>query len=282
MEVLKEKCQKGSVCVEVFKNRIRLRWTHERERYCLYPGLPNNEISGKAALKLASRIELDIACDNFDPTLAKYKSSDQSKKEKKVKQEIDVKPSLSVVSLFDQFTDHKSRYLYRRSLEKYYSLTTYLKTYFQNTLASAIAPKDAEAFIEWLKPKLEPITLKERVVLLRACWNWAIKENLLTTNPWADLPNRIKIPPRQQPKPFSKQELSKILAAFESHEYYNHYLSYVTFRMLTGVRVSEASGLRWSDVHEDFSSIWIGSSLARGDRKLPQHNIRRSNRAFKL
>ncbi|WP_257999413.1 hypothetical protein [Fischerella thermalis] len=41
--------QKGVVAVEDHQDRLRLRWTHAGNRYCLALGLPNSKVNLKAA-----------------------------------------------------------------------------------------------------------------------------------------------------------------------------------------------------------------------------------------
>jgi integrase len=60
---------KGKVAVEIFKDRLRLRWGYAGKRFCLYIGLPDTRVNRMAAEAKASQIELDIASGNFDSTL---------------------------------------------------------------------------------------------------------------------------------------------------------------------------------------------------------------------
>ena len=63
---------KGQVKVEVFADRLRLRWSFRGKRYCLSIGLPDSIVNRKVASQTAQRIELDMLSGNFDPSLAKY------------------------------------------------------------------------------------------------------------------------------------------------------------------------------------------------------------------
>ena len=67
---------KGQVKVEVYSERLRLRWSHQSQRYCLSVGLPDSIINRKVATQKAQQIELDMLSGNFDPTLQKYKPED--------------------------------------------------------------------------------------------------------------------------------------------------------------------------------------------------------------
>lgn len=69
----RKKSPKGSVSVENFQGRLRLRWRFEGKRYALSIGLPDSKINRQVAQQKATIIELDIASGNFDATLKKYK-----------------------------------------------------------------------------------------------------------------------------------------------------------------------------------------------------------------
>jgi Domain of unknown function (DUF3596). len=96
---------KGSVKVQIFKDRLRLVWSWEGKRFSLYIGLPDTIANRKAASIKASQIELDIASGNFDPSLVKYKPQKQE--------------SISVSDLFDKFVEYQRRKIEPATLAKY-------------------------------------------------------------------------------------------------------------------------------------------------------------------
>jgi integrase len=93
-----KKAAKGTVVVQVFKERLRLVWSYLGERYYLYIGLPDSPINQAVAKQKAFQIEGDMATGNFDPTLTKYKSEYQNKKK-----------NLSVCKLFESFMLEKAK-----------------------------------------------------------------------------------------------------------------------------------------------------------------------------
>jgi integrase len=62
---------KGSVSVENYRNRIRLRWRYQGKRYSLNLGV-YNKTNLAAIKKTVLQIELDVACGNLDITLVLY------------------------------------------------------------------------------------------------------------------------------------------------------------------------------------------------------------------
>lgn len=211
----RKKAAKGTVVVQVFKERLRLVWSYVGERYYLYIGLPDSKVNRTVAEQKARQIELDMASNNFDPSLKKYKPQSAARKKQ-----------ISAVVLFQQYTDYKAAELYQRSLEKYNATQTYLRRYFKDKPASNISDREAEQFTDWLVQELAPITAKERLTLIKACWSWALRKEVVVDNPWKDLVSRIKIPPKQMPKPFTREEIGAIILAFRTDRYYHHYADY--------------------------------------------------------
>ncbi len=256
---------KGNVTVEIFKERLRLRWSFAGKRFCLYLGLPDNKLNRTAAESKARQIELDMASDNFDPSLKKYKSEEQV-----------ARLRLTAVELFDRFKHHKGKGLYKRSLEKYNSILGYFGEYFKDRASDRVNVVLAENFTTWLGTKLAPRTIKERLTLINACWEWGIKEGLVEDNPWVEVVSRLKIPPKQQCKPFSTEEIQLIVKGFRESRYYKPYADFVEFLFGTGCRIGEAIGLRWGHVTPNCDSVWIGESFSRGVRKPTKTNRART------
>ncbi|MDF5733805.1 MAG: DUF3596 domain-containing protein [Rhizonema sp. PD38] len=68
-----KKFSKGTVTVENFRDRLRLRWRVNGLRYSLTLGLKDTTENRKLAEQKAHQIKLDIQADCFDETLSKYK-----------------------------------------------------------------------------------------------------------------------------------------------------------------------------------------------------------------
>lgn len=262
------KASKGSVVVESFKDRLRLRWRVAGKRYCLSLGLPDTQESRMLAELKARQIELDAISGNFDTTLTKYKP--QSLAEKPVNDA----QLLTCAELFQQFMEYKAQSLHPRSLDRYKTTLKYLHQFYyredamrkllaaQNAIA--IGESHAEQFNAWLKTKNAERARKERLILLNACWNWGKTKGIVETNPWLDLQKQVESAPKQPPKPFTPEEVKAILAAFKTHPQYKHYADFVEFLFLTGVRTTEAIALRWMHISSGMSSIWLGESISRG------------------
>ncbi|NHC33780.1 hypothetical protein QH73_0003730 [Scytonema millei VB511283] len=74
---------------------------------------------------------------------------------------------------------------------KYSATSKHVDEYFRNKVAEAILIEDTYKFIEYLKQHISSRTLKECVALLKAAWQWAEKQGIISQNPWADVINRL-------------------------------------------------------------------------------------------
>ncbi len=258
---------KSAVKVESLRGNLRLRWSYQGKRQCLSLGLYDTPLARKVAQGKATIIEADLVTGNFDDTLRKYKGVSADKPQE---------CTFTAVGLFAKFTDQRK--VDPRTLEKYSAIATKLRDYFQSRNAN-VSIEAADRFREWLGESIAPISQKEYIGTIGTCWNWAVKENLVPDSPWGDVLKRVKVPPKQRPRPFSKAEISAILDGFKGNRYYRYYTDFVTFLLGTGCRTGEAIGLRWAHLSEDCGKVWIGESVSRGIRKSTKTN---RDREFRL
>lgn len=130
----KKKAPKGTVSVQVFKNRLRLCWSYCGKRYFLYIGLPDSKVNRVVAEQKARQIEGDMATANFDPSLRKYKPVYQQY------------ARTSVPKLFERFMAEKAKEVTPKTMEKYRATLAYLKRYFGDAAAELVSNSSAEGF----------------------------------------------------------------------------------------------------------------------------------------
>jgi integrase len=247
------KNSKGTVVVEAFRDRLRLRWTYQGKRYYLSMELPDTITNRKVAEAKARLIEMHLVTGIFDKTLASYRL------------EASKYSALTVVELFQKFIEYKAKDCLPQSLVKYRGLMGYLTQFFRSKTADSIGESEAENFKAWLAKKVEPVTLRERITLLNACWKWAIKRKWLVDNPWSEV--KVRVPRRQKPKPFTKDEIRRIIEGFRNDSDYSHYADYVEFLIGTGCRLGEAIALRWRHLNDDCSVCHFIEAHYRGQFK---------------
>ena len=265
-----KRAPKGSVSVSVNRGWLRLRWKHRGQSYTLAIGLSDSVINRNLAERKAQLIQADIEADRltpgvFDPSLAKYRDSDASQ-------------ALSVVQLFEKYIEYKRRTLPDpRSLEKYRGLLGHLNKYFKTRSSTSLDESRAFEFRDWLLKKLKPLTVRERIGLLRSCWNWAIQKKLLAENPWSEV--RVKVPSKTKPSPFTAEEVGRILAYSRSTEKYQAWADLIEFCFSVGCRPGEAAGLQWQHLSSDCGFVWVSESFGRGRQKGTKTN---QSRAFEV
>lgn len=245
---------KGSVSVTSDRGWLRLRWKHQGKRYTMALGMPDSSVNRQIAQAKAGAIYGDLMSGNFDPTLEKYKP-----------QSAEDAIALSVCDLFQRWMDFKASSLEVRSLEKFTGFQNHLAEYFKKRSPEVVSEEEAIRFRDWLLKRNSPLSTRERVGWMRSCWQWAFKRKLVAENPWTDV--KVKVPPKQK-QPFTRDEIRRILAAFESPEL-QHYRDFAEFLLAVGCRPGEAIGLRWRHLSPDCSSIWIGESWGREKRQKP-------------
>lgn len=261
----RSKARKGTVKVENDKGWLRLRFSHGGKRYTFALGVPDTLLNRKVGQAKAQQIELDIISGNFDATLAKYKPQKFSEDGKA--------GFLTIPELFHRFMEHKAKEVSPKTMEKYRATHKYLLGFFSNRSVDFVDELIAEEFMNWqFSKELSPAQVKRRLEELEACWRWHKAEN----NPWATMVDRIKVPPKQMPKPFTREEISAIIQGFRTDRYYHCYADFVEFLFGTGCRIGEVIGLRWKHISDDCSQVWIGEQLTRGKRKAAKRNRART------
>ena len=166
----------------------------------------------------AHQIELDMATNNFDPSLSKYKPQKHE--------------SISVSDLFNQFVEYKRHTISIGGLNKYLALQKHVSEFFKSKTAISVSESMGLKFKEFLAQKLEPVTVRERIVMMNACWEWAQKKKLVLENPWAEV--KVSVAPKQRPQPFILTEINAIVQKFRSDPYLKHYADYVEFKFGVG------------------------------------------------
>jgi integrase len=238
--------KKGEVSIQIREKYYRLYWRHKGKKYYLSTGLSESKINLIAVEKLANQIKIDLLFGNFDETLAKYKPEKTIDKIIEPKKELDIDSRLNDFLLSRGITSQSTIDVYRAAI-KYY------KNFFHDK--KEINLSDLQKFLQYLKDnKLSLITIKSYIIKLAAVFD--------NTKIWQDVKKQIKLNPIQ-PKPFTKEEVKTIIENCPSN-----YKNFVKFLFYSGCRIGEAINLKWENVNEDFSTVWILSEKTRKARKL--------------
>ena len=229
---------------------IQLKFSFGGKRYCLNP-VPGGDYSNiwdfSTARAIATQIQNDIRAGYFDPTLQRYKlvpvtptpTPTKPKPEPKLK---------TLLPLWDEWVN---------TLD--ISPATKADRYemIRRTIVKA---KPAIADVSWLTlAAIAPATFNKRLSYVKSCFNWAVKEGRVNDNPFDKVKSRKASV--GQVKPFSVDEMAKIVTGFETQA--PHYAPFVRFLFLTGARLSEAIGLLWEHIDFNRQELVIMESLSK-------------------
>jgi integrase len=266
------KNQKGTVSVENYRGRIRLRWRYKAKRYSISLTAYSKQNLFQARI-LALEIEQDILMNLFDFTLIKYGGKDANSNKK----------SKSIVAYFEDWVS----FYKQMDCEKhtnYNSTRNMLRKWSKITQENIVKKFNAETFCSK--------TYNRRLTILKNFVNWLNEQNVWTFNPLLSVNNKknkvIKNPNR---KPFTEEEIHKILSAIKqntacsSHSNFkhSHYYPFIYFIFKTGCRPSEAVGLRVSSIDVKNEIIIIKEVLARTIKHTSSlHRVRKETKNGKI
>ncbi|MGP1385714.1 MAG: tyrosine-type recombinase/integrase [Thainema sp.] len=257
---------KGQVKIEVYAERLRLRWSYQGKRYCLSVGLPDSVINRKVASQKAQQIELDMLSGNFDPSLEKYRPESVSSTFPLKSRRVNGSQTFSEVfeQHWDEFVDDKEQRLDNpfTIVAMYNPIPKKVRKFGRQLISS----QEAQEFIHFMLQDAAPATIKKHVIILNDFGNWVQQHKLVNTdweNPFAGLTKLCRpVPPLKAP-PFSETEIQQIIDQFQRDRYYAYYTNYVRFLFMTGCRTGEAIGLQWKHIRYDGLEITFNETLVR-------------------
>lgn len=264
MKTVQTKLPNGSVAIEEFQGKIRLRLPRQifgGKQKWISTGLQATPENWEKAQNKAWEIEQDISNGNFDPTLAQYKPRTHLTLVKAVDKP---QQTLTVDELWERYTEYKSQVIEATTIK-----TTYKRTKNLIPLFPSQNLKDAVAIRDWLLRHKSPYTAKYVLTHLSGCCEWAVESNLIESNPFAKMAHHIKESKIQEIDgdgediaPFTAQERDAIIEAFENSRYYKHYTNFVRFLFMTGCRTGEAIALKWKHINPQMTQITFCESFS--------------------
>ncbi len=255
---------KGAVAILVSNNRLQLRFNYGGKRHYISLGLADTVLNRKIAEAKAKLIESDIIYERLDLTLGKYKPQAALSVATPVTP-LPTPPKLSLLDLWQKYTDFQKEHLEETTIIRDYGkIENRIKKFPQAFLEDAVAIQ--AHLLNNYSTEVAKRTLKQ----LSACCNWAIRKKLISENPFRELAQEIKSrkTSRVSRKPFSRECVAAIIAAFERDTYsskfapvsHSYYAPYVKFLFHTGCRPEEAIALKWK--HIEKNRIYICEAVA--------------------
>ncbi|MDA2937063.1 site-specific integrase [Acidobacteria bacterium AH-259-A15] len=177
--------------------------------------------------------------------------------------------SLRLPELIEEFLDWYENIKKRTptSVRRHHVASKPVLKFFRKTRVGAITPHLIEKYIQ--QRKAAPNTIRKEINLLSAVLGYAAKPSrgYIKSNPVPEVENKPSPKAVNPPRILSQEEIDKVLSAFK--EAY-HRLFFLIL-LYTGMRVSEAIKLEWSDVNFE-AGDGVGEIVV---RKAKRHKWRR-------
>lgn len=241
--------------VEVYRDKYRIRFTHNGKRYTVNTGLLIGEDTLNIAKATCFQISQDIRLGGFDSTLNSYKCNLSP-------QEILDKKRL--FSLWDEFLRHKVKFVHKNTYDvRYLGLERKFKAFFRaSDTPYDISVNRVSEFIADEQKRCRNTTIRAEISILSSFWNWMIQSKHCTDNPVKEAKKLMRKQIKNSPSPFTKDEIERILSVFKTDKQFSHYYPLMCFLFSTGCRTGEAIGLRWEKLNYGLKCDSKGTPLS--------------------
>ena len=229
--------------VESHQNKLRLviPTKYYPQRY-YYLGLPDDDFYLPVAHQLKQLIEGDIFSGKFDGNFDKYKPESFD----------------NFYFVWEQYCLFKKRHLRHASFKNLTTVSNHIKNIPPEVIINGSSLK------LWLVSNLSLESARRVLMQIKAAASWGVEMGYLTSNPYKLIKGLPRIRKRDI-DPFSKHERDRIIQAFNDHDYYDYYGSFVRFLFFTGCRPSEAVALKWEKIDSNF--ILFNEAIVEGVRQ---------------
>lgn len=240
------------------KGSYRIDFTLQGKRKRFYPGTKDELV----AKQLIQQMTYEWQINQFDLSLQSYKLKNKTQPRVKSLTKKKDATSQTLLELWDRYVASLHLPTSTRN-GHYHAVRQVIRKY--NPKAS-----DVIWFLE-LRNDWAVSTWSNRKGYLKSCIAWCIREGVFEgKNPYQNL-KPIKKIAIDKIKPFSPEEISQILKAFDSNQFchpsspykHSHYSSFVRFLFVTGCRLGEATGLTWDCVDFNNKTIAIKQALGK-------------------
>jgi integrase len=194
----------AKIWIEKTGKTLRLVWYYQGKKKQLSLGVRDNLVGWAIAEQRKAQVSIDLEAGYYDPTLLKYRP-----------RKLGANPTeLAAVELFEKYTAFiiKDKGLAPGSMHRYKAIASKLRECLMDKPAHQVSESVAKNAVTIMGESLSGQTVKTYLFLIRACWEWAKGKYHLAegSNPWENCIDRVKVYPKQQPKPFTIAELQSI------------------------------------------------------------------------
>ena len=239
---------------------LKVRFTLDGHRYQFSPRLADTKVNRVKLKDICLLIESDIELGLFDKSLNKYRIDRKTGK---------TLHDISLSELFEKWFNSIKTQADSTTIKKHGYVKTELLALVGDKKVRTFNKHDVNQFIDaQLAKGIKAYTIKRKLLTLSNLFDFAKDRQLVNENLFADTVKKIKVKPHQiTTKPFTSDEVNLILRECENNPKYQPYRLFIKFLFNTGVRTSEAIGLRFSDLSDDCSYATIKEQLTKGVRK---------------
>jgi integrase len=277
---------KGQAGIKSSKGRLEVRLPRELfggQQKSISLGLPDTPEGRAEADKRLRKIQLDIDTGDFDFTFERYKKPYQRQDHLAVVKEL--YPEIKLMDLWDKYMVYKKPLL-KETTRLYLDYVT--KHLEKSKITSPYKALELREYL--LSASTEDVT-KRVLVQMNAAFKWGMKHKLVKSpNPYEGMPQEFTKEKDKEPKPnaFTPQQKEIIINAFANHKgnwngrgaagsSYAHYTNFVKFMFMTGCRPSEAVGIQWQDISNNFSKITFQRGIFTSSKGKAIHTKRSKN-----
>lgn len=254
-----------TVTITVDHGLLRIRYRWQGKRHGVSTGLRDTKPNRIQVERIAQELEWDITSGHFDGNVDKYIPGRQPKGDEAVVANYTDR-YVTVPEVFRRYYTYRKNFIGNESHIDYEQCLRYLEDVYNGRDATTVTRSDASELLSYLSERedLSPRTKRDRLVRINGAWAWAMQEGIVRTNPFSRLPDAFRNLPRPTVEVFTIDEMKRILHALSDHPQHAHYWAFVFFLFHTGTRTSEAIGLRWGNVTNEFNTIRICEQYVRG------------------
>jgi integrase len=214
----------------------------------------------------------DIFCKDFEFTLGEGKT-DRHLSIFELAQGRRLAPDLA--DLWKEYTEYRQPNIAETTLRLNYKQ---IASHIEKLPCKEVTEANAAEILNYLLKHNSAYTAKRVITQLNACCMWACERHFLMVNPFEKMAETINnSKEKKEINPFTKEERDAIIQAFETHPIYCHYAAFVKFLFFTGCRTSEAVGLQWKHISENFCLITFSEAVV----CVSSHKIRKDTKNHK-
>jgi integrase len=258
MSTKKARAKNGNLSWESVKKRLRLivpapYSPNGRQKRISLRRDDTPENRGEAE-KIITRIHLDIEDGEYNPEKLHEYIFRKPKKIAKTPPSISVKePSLD--ELWSRYVAHKSKNWAQTSIQIIGKrIGSHINKLTTKKLSDALQIESELSHLSY--------SVKYKVLTyISACCKWAVNSQLISHNPFLVIVDGLK-PPKSahDPDPFTREEMERIIVAYEKHPRYSYLAPFVKFLFFTGCRTGEGVALQWKNVTDKY--IYFRASIS--------------------